>query len=224
MSAFDEFMNVFNEAAGILGTVGTAFDLLTGAGKDAAEAAAAAQLEALDKSISFLEGANQDLRDDLKPYRDLGEAQIDKLKTDINQQAKLIKNPEEQRKFVAENPFFDSLANEAQQRLFNNQAAKGKVGSGGTAEALQNSLLLLGTDLVNQNVNQRQLTIGNRANLVGIGENAAAQSGNQGVATANNIASLTAAGGDVTAASIVAGQNARTSNLNQLIKLGGANI
>lgn len=82
----------------------------------------------------------------------------------------LVTNPTAQKDYVMNNPFFEALAGKASNTLLSNQAARGKIGSGGTAEALQNSLMLLGTDLLNQSITQRQ-------NLANMGQSAAAQTG-----------------------------------------------
>lgn len=65
---------------------------------------------------------------------------------------------------VTSDPTFQALANEAQRRVFSNQAARGKLGSGGTAEALQERLVALGDQLSTSNL-QRQLAA--RGQLVG---------------------------------------------------------
>lgn len=129
--------------------------------------------------------------------------------------ADLVTNPERQRQFISENPFFESLAEDAQNRLFANQAAKGKLGSGDTAQALQNSLLLLGSDLLNQNVNQR-LNIGQLGLQSGTKE-ADIRLGTAG-AMAGNI--MTAAG--ARASGIVSDSNALSNFAGQAFKGIGA--
>lgn len=68
--------------------------------------------------------------------------------------------------YVANNPFYTSLAKDAERRLLANQAAKGKVGSGGTAAALQDQLLQIGNGLVGQEIGRLQ-------QQAGIGQNSA---------------------------------------------------
>lgn len=112
---------------------------------DAAKEAAKIQAGAVDRGI-----ATQ------APYNELGTsatAQIQQIQS----------NPGA---YVQNNPFYKSLADDAQQRLLANQAAKGKVASGGTADALQTSLLNLGNGLVQQQVGTLQ-------NQVNSGQNAA---------------------------------------------------
>lgn len=125
----------------------------------------------------------------------------------------LVTDPQQQLSFVQDNPFFEALAGRATETLLANQAAKGKLASGGTAEALQNSFLLLGTDLLNQNIGQRQ----NLANL-GLG----AATGQAGITqqAGQNIADLTTQKGNIQAAGIVGARNAINEGRQGLIQLG----
>jgi hypothetical protein len=195
---------------------------------DAAKDAAGAQVEAtklaiagqermLDKQLGFAKESREVARGDLQPFREAGAGQINPL-------VDLITNPTKQLEFVQNNPFFTALADKAKSDIMGNMAARGKVGSGGTAEALQNSLLLLGSDLLNQNINQRQ-------NLVTMGQNAAAGQASSTMQTAglansamanagNNISELITQGGNAQAAGIVGAANARTDALNNLINTG----
>ena len=239
---FGNVLNIVSKAGTALGVVGTAYDLLTGASKDAAVEAARLQTASIDKAIASNEKLSQEIineqrraedvtRGDLEPFRKAGEAQLQPLANDIQGVSNLVNDPNAQKEFVTENPFFNALADDAQRRIFNNQAARGKIGSGSTAEALQNSLLLLGPDLVNQNINQRNSVIGNRQSLANLGQNSAARTGAAAQNTANSIGNtlsnqnrsltdLTTNRGDVNASSVVAAQNARTQSLDQLINVG----
>lgn len=180
---------------------------LTGEGAAAAAGEAAkAQLEGTKLAIEESKAAREQARADLSPFREAGAAALGGLTS-------LTTDPEAQKNFITQNPFFKALADDAQSRLFANQAAKGKVGSGETPKALQNSLLLLGNDLLQQ-------TISNRFNLATLGSNAAA---GQATATQNagaQIADLTTQGANATAAGIIGAANAKTNAQNQLIGLG----
>lgn len=166
------------------------------ASKDA-KRAAAAQAAADDKAIAFQRETLDTIRGDLEPYRNLGTNNIDTLQGMVN-------DPQKKLDYVTNNPFFEALAKKSSDTLLNNQATKGKLASGGTAEALQNSLLLLGNSLVNENISQNQ-------NLVNIGENAAAQTGSATSATGNSVAGLFQDSGNAQAAGLVASANAKTA-------------
>lgn len=119
--------------------------LLTANGVDAAKEAAKIQAAAIDRAV-----ATQ------APYNELGTAAAQQIK-------QIQADPGA---YVQNNPFYASLADDAQRRLLANQAAKGKVGSGGTAAALHEQLLNLGNGLVQQQVGTLQ-------NQVNSGQNAA---------------------------------------------------
>lgn len=125
----------------------------------------------------------------------------------------LVTDPEAQRDFITENPFFNALADDAQDRLFSNKAARGKLGSGGTAEALQNSILLLGEDLLSNRINQTQ-------NLVNTGLNAATRTGQFGQQNASTIADLRAQGANASAAGTVGAANAFAGGVNNAVNTG----
>lgn len=192
-----------------MGGIAKAAKGLLGGGSDGAGAAgdaAQAQLASTREAIKYQRESRDLARSDLAPYRDLGQRNIAGAES-------LINDPTSQLNFIRDNPFFQSLAKRSTDTILNNAAARGKVGSGGTAEALQNSLLLLGQDLVNNSVNQR-------LNLVNVGQNSAAGSANIAQNTGNAIADLTTQGGNAQAAGIIGAQNARTAANNNLINTG----
>lgn len=199
----------------VLGVVGTVASVVTGnplfaaagnlasghfsakEGASAARHAAGAQNVAALNAIEAQDQATAQIRADLQPYRDAGAATAPGL-------TKLVNDPNEQAAFIQNNPFYQSLAKDATDKLFANQAAKGKLGSGGTAEALQNSLLLLGNDLLTQDVARKQT-------LVNTGQTSAAQSGVLTQTGAQNITNLKTGQGDVQAAGIIGAQNQITA-------------
>lgn len=183
----------------------------------ATKQAAQLQKETTEKQIAFQKESLETARKDLEPFRTVGS-------TDLQGLADLVTNPQKQAEFVQNNPFFNAMATKASDTIMGNAAAKGKLGSGGTAEALQNSLLLLGTDLLNQNIGQRQ-------NLATLGANAAAgqATATQGTASAvgalgqnsaNNISNLITQGANAQASGIVGAANARTNASNSLVSTG----
>ena len=168
-----------------IGSTGTGLSVLNGLSTlnsmDASKEAAKIQAGAVDKAV-----ATQ------APYNKLGTdaaAQIQQIQADPGA-------------YVQNNPFYKSLADDAQQRLLANQAAKGKVASGGTADALQTSLLNLGNGLVQQQVGTLQ-------NQVNSGQNAA-----------NSTSSLLTDKGAVQGAGVVGSANAlQTGYQNQIATL-----
>ena len=166
--------------AGLLG--GTIYSAISGA--DAAEDAAniqaqstqdsiAAQQSLLERQIQAAESAEARQREVLQPFVNAGTEGLSDLSS-------LVNDPNAQAEYITNNPFYQSLADDAQNRIFANQAARGKLGSGETAEALQTSLVLLGQDILNQGIQQRQ-------NLATLGSNAASGQATSIQNSANNI-------------------------------------
>ncbi len=184
-------------------------DSITGGSqaRKAANQAADAQIQSADRAIAFQKESRDIARNDLMPYADLGKRNVSGLES-------LINDPNAQLKYVQENPFFKALTDQTTQTLLNNTAAKGKVGSGGTAEALQNSLMLLGNNLVQQQISNKQ-------NLVSMGQNAAVGQGNITMNSGNSIADLYTQQGNARAAGIVGGSNAVMQGRQSLLNLGG---
>jgi len=170
------------------------------------------------EQIAFQKESLATARADLAPFKEAGAETIAGLKD-------LITDPTVQLDFIRNNPFFTALAEESKTNILKSSAARGKSQSGGTEEALQNSLVLLGSDLLNQNITQRQ-------NLVTLGANAAAGQATatqRGAATISDLAQtgvgaradLTTSGAAASAAGVVGAANARTDAANAFLKLGG---
>ncbi len=188
-------------------------DSLTGddaadASKDAARIQAETARSARSQQDRFL----RTIRRDFAPYRDVGAQQLPQLNA-------LINDPTAQLNFIQNNPFFKGLADDAQNRLMNVQAAGGRLGTGDTPAFLQNKLLMLGNDLLQQ-------SIGNRMNLGTMGLNASAQTGGAMQNIGNNMMNLTTGAGDAFAAGQVGAANARSQGTNNLLNLAltGAGI
>jgi hypothetical protein len=197
---------------------GAAGASLFGASKaaKAAKSAAATQAASADKAIQAQKEAAAQTRADLQPFTGAGVSQIPALTNMVTQQQNLV-DPNAQFNFVKDNPFYKLLADDAQKRIFSNAAARGKIGSGGTAEALQNSLLLLGTDLINNQFGLQNQAIGNTSNIVQLGQSAAAGQGSATLNAGNNISNLTTDKGNVQAAGKVGAANAFTQGIDSAI-------
>lgn len=159
--------------------------------------------DAADKQIDFARQANAQQRADTATYRQFGEQAVQQI-NDIQADPAA---------YIRGNELYNSLAADAERRLLANQAAKGKVGSGGTAAALQEQLLNLGTGLVNNQVTQLQ----GQANL---GANAA-------VGTGTNSANLLTQQGNAAAAGEIGQANALSNGyqnqINTLLALQSLN-
>lgn len=197
----------------------------------AADTAITSQREAEERALERSRVAEERARADFEPFTAAGTRAIGGLEEGLAGVSRLVTDPEAQREFITNNPFFDALATRATEELFSNQAARGKVGSGGTAEALQNSLVLLGSSLLNQNVTQRQNVNTQFQNLVNIGQvSAAGQAGVTGAAAGRDVDIITGTAADVArtqlqkgsaqAAGIKGAQEARIRGINTAINTG----
>lgn len=164
----------------------------------------AAQTAALEANRKAVEQA----RADLAPYNAAGQSAIPQLQSGLSGLDNLITNPQAQKDYITNNPFFDALAGQAKSELFNNNAARGKVGSGGTAEALQNSLLLLGTNLINNNVTQRANLNNQYQGLVNTGLGAAGgQASASNAGAGRDVSTITGTGNNLSTIDTNLGNN-----------------
>jgi hypothetical protein len=172
----------------VKGALSVGNQLITDNTVDATKEAAQLQSASIDKALA----ANE-------PYTQAGQQALNQIQT-INA------NPTA---YVQNNDLYKSLAAEAEQRLTANQAAKGKLGSGGTASALQDQLLQIGSGLV-----QGQLT--NLQNTANMGQTAT-----------GNVSNLLTKQGDVNSAGVMGVNNAQTSGyqnqINTLLALANLN-
>lgn len=134
--------------------------------------------EFLAKSIDAItqgtDAATSQLRGTLKQVRKNLSGFIKPGETALNRAEQLTNDPNQQLAFIKDNPFYNALADDAQERLLQNQASSGRIGSGDTVKTLQDKLVLLGADLVNQNIGQN-LGIADRGLNAAINLNSAEQ-------------------------------------------------
>lgn len=191
----------------------------------AAAKAEAEQRAAQAAAIEANRRAVEQGRADLQPYNAAGQSAIPGLQSGLAGLSDLVTNPQAQKDYITKNPFFGAMADRAKTDLFANNAARGKVGSGGTAEALQNSLLLLGSDLINQNVTQRGNVNTQYQNLVNTGLNAAGGQANLSNAGAGrDVGTITGAGANISNIASNLGSNLSNLLTNTADKVGGYRV
>lgn len=196
----------------------------------AANNAAQLQYQASQDAIASQEAAAQQQRQDLSPYAQFGLGVMPQLQQSMQQGQELFgPNAGDQ---VMNNPMFQALQQQAQTDIMGNQAIRGRLGTGETPQFLQDSALRTGFDVLNQerNANLQQQSM--MANLMGMGQSAAAGQGAASMNAAGNIGSIgmngaAAQGGYMTdaAAASAAGTmgqaNAFSNGLNSLMGAGG---
>jgi hypothetical protein len=166
-------------------------------GNEAVRQAAKAQKAAGAEAIDTQQAALEQMRADLAPFTQVGVEALPQLQS--------LLNPQAQADFVTQNPLFQQLAQDTAQRVFANQAARGKLGSGETGALLGQQLLPLGQQMAQQQFN-------NLFSLGQLGQSSAAQQGAAGINTAQTIGGLQTGLGNVQAASI-GQQQANTGGL-----------
>lgn len=174
--------------------------------KEAARDASDAQVRATEKAIEFQREALGELRQDLQPFRQSGQQALDPL-------TGLVTDPNQRAQFIQEDPAIQAILGDTFNRINANQAARGKLGSGGTLEALQQNALTQAPALVNQRIGQLQ-------NLATLGSNAAARTGNAALQTGANIGNLATQQGNAIAAGKIGAANAQAAGTQNLVDLG----
>lgn len=163
-------------------------------GGDSSKAAARAQTQSSREAIAFQKEALGKIRGDLKPFREAGGSALSPLQG-------LVTDPNRQAQFLQNNPILNAVNEQTRRAVFANQAARGKLGSGGTLEELQSRFTANALPILDQQ--QGQLF-----NLAAMGQNAAAQQGTATQNTGNAVSSLLTGIGNARAAGIVGAQNA----------------
>lgn len=187
---------------------------LVGAGASvySANKAADAQKKAAGQGVAAQQEQYQQTRADLAPYRDQG-TQSTNLMSDLYG----FNGPEAQaraRESFQSDPGYQFQRSEGLRAVEGSAAARGSALSGGTMKALQS----YGTGLADQSYGNWYQRL---ANMQGIGQNAAAQTGNAGSNAANNISNLYGQAGAAQAGGYLAAGNAITGSLSDAAKAYG---
>ncbi|VWX31347.1 conserved hypothetical protein [Moraxellaceae bacterium 17A] len=205
--------------------VGKAIGSITGANQQAkaAQNAAKIQANAADKSSQIQKDMFDQVRGDLNPYRTAGSSAIAQLMAGMGQDGQFMKTYSGQD--IYDDPSYQFRVNQGNNAIQGGAAAQGGLLSGATLKALQN----YGQESASQEYqnaynrfNADQTNQYNRlSNLVGIGQNAAAQTGNAGTQTAQAIANNTMQGANSQAAGTIAAGNSVANGFGSLLGLAG---
>lgn len=120
-------------------------------------------------------------------------------------------------KAIENSPYFQATAKQGENAILQNASATGGLRGGNT----QGALAQFRPGLLNQLVQQQYQNLGG---LTSLGQNSAAQTGNAGMQTANNIGNLLSQGGAAQAGGIIGAQNAQNQLIGNLTQLGGLAI
>ena len=205
--------------------VGDVIGDITGSNKQAkaAQNAAAQQAAAAEKASKIQKDMFDQVRSDLEPYRASGQQALFQLMNGMKQEGKgFLKTYMDQELY--KDPSYQFRVNQGNNAIQGSAAAQGGLLSGATLKALQN----YGQESASQEYqnaynrfNADQTNQYNRlSNLVGIGQNAAAQTGNAGTQTAQAIANNTMQGANSQAAGTIAAGNKQANAFGTLLSGG----
>lgn len=172
----------------------------------AAQSGAAAQ-ERLGREAIDLQRENAaQIREDLDPFRQFGVGLLGQAEQLFGG------NAGEQ---IINDPVFQALSGEARRQIESRQAARGRTFIPETDQALQDSFLRTGSQLLGQ----RQ---GNLLQALGLGQSSAAQQAAGGTQAAGNIANLLTQIGNAQAGGLTAAAGARAAGTGNLLQLAGS--
>lgn len=186
--------------------------------------AAKTQAASADQASAIQQANFEQTREDLMPYKQAGDTSLKQLMGQMTPDGYF--NQTYTGQDIYSDPSYQFRLQQGQNAIQSSAAAQGGLLSGATLKALQN----YGQESASQEYsnaynrfNADQTNRYNRlSNLVGIGQNAAAQVGNAGAQTSQAIANNTMAGANALAAGKIGSANAWTNGAQQLGSLATA--
>lgn len=181
--------------------------------KKAAGKAADAQSEASEAGIEEQRRQFDKLVELLSPYVNAGTGALGRQQAILGLQGKEAQQAEISG--IENSPYFQSTFAQGENAILQNASATGGLRGGNT----QGALAQFRPALLNQLVQQQYQNLGG---ITALGQNSAAQQGNAGMQSANNIGNLLSQSGSAQAGGIIGAQNAQNQFLGSLTSLGGA--
>jgi hypothetical protein len=190
----------------------------------ASKKAAKAQAASADAANQMQWDMYDQNRQDLDPYRQAGSTSLNQMMDQMGVNGYF--NQTYTGQDIYNDPSYQFRLQQGQDAIQSSAAAKGGLLSGATLKALQ--------DFGQQSASQEYGNAYNRfnadqtnrynrlSNIIGMGQNSAAQGGNAGAQTAQAVANNTMAGANAQAAGIVGGANAWNNSAQQLGTLATA--
>lgn len=189
----------------------------------AAKSAANQQYQASKEATQVQKDMYDQTRKDLSPYAQAGSDALKQLMGGMGPNGQFMQEYSGQD--IYDDPSYQFRLQQGQDSIQSGAAAQGGLLSGATQKALLN----YGQEAASQEYgnaynrfNADQTNQYNRlSNLVGLGQNAAAQQGNAGMQTAQAVASNTMAGANAQAAGTIAAGNRTANNFSSLLGATG---
>lgn len=155
----------------------------------------------------------------LQPFADFGLEALGDLRGSVSEGVGVASADQ-----ILSDPFFQAQAADQDRRLLAQSAAFGKVGAGGTQDALARQQLLLGNQFRQQDFSNRlqanQQRFGQLFNITNLGQSSAAGQANAGLRTAGAISDLTTQGGNALAAGGIGAANAQAQGSQNIASAG----
>lgn len=187
----------------------------------AAKNAAATQAQSASEANQLQWDMYDQTRQDLNPYKEAGYDSLKQLMGGMGEGGRFMETFSGQD--IYNDPSYQFRLNEGLNAVQSGAAGQGGLLSGATQKALNNYAQESASQEYQNAYNRFNADQTNQynrlANLVGVGQNAAAQTGNLGAQTAQSVANNTMAAGNSTAAGIVGAADARAQGNAAL--LGG---
>ena len=179
----------------------------------AADKASDAQSEASEAGIEEQRRQFDKLVELLSPYNKAGEGSLAAQQNILG-----LNGAQAQQQAISgieQSPYFQATAKQGENAILQNASATGGLRGGNT----QGALAQFRPQLLNQLVQQQYQNLGG---ITSLGQNSAAQTGNAGMQSANNIGNLLQQQGAARAGGYIGGAQAYSDSLGDLFKLGGA--
>lgn len=198
---------------------------LTGSDKQAKAAnnAANLQYQASKEASQTQKDMYDQTRKDLSPYTQAGTSALAQIMGGIGPNGQFMQAYSGQD--IYDDPSYQFRLQQGQDSIQSSAASQGGLLSGATQKALLNYSQEAASQEYNNAYNRFNADQTNQynrlANLVGMGQNAAAQTGNAGMQTAQAVASNTMAGANAQAANQITQGNIKAGNMQQLLGLAG---
>lgn len=191
---------------------------------NASKSAAKTQANAANAASQLQQQQYEQTRNDLSPYREAGSTALDQLMGQMGTNGYF--NQTYKGQDIYDDPSYQFRLNQGLDAVQSGAAAQGGLLSGATLKALNNYAQDSASQEYSNAYNRFNADQTNRynrlSNLIGVGQNAAAQTGNAGLQTAQAIANNTMSGANATAAGTVASNNAWSNAAQQLGTIGQA--
>lgn len=180
--------------------------------RSAARDAASTQAAAADRAAGMTQAAQEQLRSDLSPYRQVGETALPLLQS-------LASAPQIDR--VAQlqsNPLFQASLASRDRATLGAAANQGRIGTGEFSQQIAENYLLSASPLINQQMEEERIREQRLLNLANIGQSSASQTGVSGLQAAQASGANLMAGANAQSAGIVAGQQAMANRNAEILQ------